>query len=55
MVMVLDIQNRELRFMAMVDVYDEQKQRASRTSLVVRYFNLSLLASKQVSQEPWSQ
>ena len=49
MVMAWDIQNKELRFGAMVDVYDVQKQRASRTSLIVKYSNLTLLASKQVS------
>ena len=47
--MVKEIQNRELRLIAMVDVYHEQKERAFRTSLIVKHSNLTLLAIKQVS------
>ena len=46
MVMAWDIQNEELRFIAMIDVYHAQKQRAFSTSLLSRYSNLTLLAKQ---------
>ena len=44
--MAKDIQNGELRFMAMVNVHHAQKQRASSTSSITKYSNLTLLANQ---------
>ena len=50
-----DSQNRELRFIAMVYVYHGQKDRAFRTSMIIKHSNLTLIAIEQVSLELWSQ